>query len=310
MKIDKLRISHSSMQMARSCWRKLEFRKFYMSSAKDDSLAASVGNALHAGYQHWLQYRDKDAATWEFMCHYPYQFESGPNDYRSLEACYSTLIALMESHSLSQYELAYINLNGSEVACVEVPFQINIEGFSLSDIEHVPVEYIGFMDLILYDVLNDVYIVVDIKTTRMTTKDMTPVYQFDEQCIPYAIVLERLLGKPIKHLSVKYLSAYIDILEPQVKLYPFEKDENDIQDWMRGMLIDLQLAKTFYQMNWFPRSSKSCFAWNKPCTFFNMCQTRNEKTIEAFLDLEKKEDSRAIDFTPWVTLDLGFGSAM
>lgn len=280
-----------------------------MNSNRTESLAGNMGNALHAGYQSWLLHKDKELATFEYMLDYPYKYEKKISDPRSLEAGYSTLLALMESQVLAQYELAYIEIDGKPQPCIEVPFQINIADFSLSDDEDVPVSYIGFMDLILYDVFNDVYIVVDIKTTRMTTDDMTPIYRFDEQCIPYAIVLERLLGRELNTLTVKYLSAYIDILEPKVRPYEFLKNEEDIDDWMRGFVIDLQMIKTFYQLNWFPRNSNACFAWNKPCQFFNECQTRNETTVEGMLEFNKKPETDAGsrgEFKPWVTLDLAF----
>lgn len=307
MKIDSLRLSHSSRKMGQSCWRKLEFRKFHMNSNRTESLAGNVGNALHEGYQTWLLTGDKDKAVFEFMLRYPYKYEKSPSDFRSLEACYSTLLALMESQVLSGFELAYIEIDGVAQPCIEVPFQINIADFSLDDEVDTPVTYIGFMDLILYDRFNDVYIVVDIKTTRMTTDDMTPIYRFDEQCIPYAIVLERLLGRELKGLTVKYLSAYIDILEPKIRPYQFEKNEQDIHDWMRGFLVDLQMIKTFYQLNWFPRNSNACFAWNRTCQFYNECQTREDAAVDAMLEFGKKETTaRDMEFTPWVTLDLAF----
>ena len=308
MKIDSLRLSHSSRKMGQSCWRKLEFRKFHMNSNRQESLAGNVGNALHEGYQTWLLTKDKEQAAFDFMLKYPYKYEKSINDYRSLEACYSTLLALMESQVLAQYELAYIEIDGKPQPCIEVPFQINIADFSLSDDEDVPVTYIGFMDLILYDNFNDVYIVVDIKTTRLTTDDMTPIYRFDEQCIPYAIVLERLLGRELNGLTVKYLSAYIDILEPKIRPYEFQKSQEDIHDWMRGFVIDLQMIKTFYQLGWFPRNSGACWAWNKCCQFYNECQSRDEPVVDAMLEFSKKPESTGRDeeFKPWVTLDLAF----
>ena len=54
-------------------------------------------------------------------------------------------------------------------------------------------------------------------------KDKTAIYHFDEQCIPYAIVLERVLGHSIDNLTVKYLSVYIDIEKPQVQPYEVKK---------------------------------------------------------------------------------------
>jgi len=94
-----LRVSYSSLNTLEFCERKFEFSKLYPQRDRAfDSFAADVGKCLHAGYQDYLVHKNLDKALWEMSLQYPYQLEwQQKNDFRSLEACVATLIAMTES---------------------------------------------------------------------------------------------------------------------------------------------------------------------------------------------------------------------
>lgn len=308
--LQSLELSHSSRQMFASCARKLEFRKFYASSKRDETLASSVGTALHEGLQTWLDTGDKQAAIWAMMVNYPIKFvPPSPQMSRSLEACYATLIAMMSSQALNGYELVRVNVNGELRPAVEVPFVIHVTNFDFrgTDGQQIPIRYVGFIDLIMYNIITDEYVIIDIKTTGRKLDDFTPVYRFDDQCLPYALVLDRLIGRPVTELNYKILSCFIDLDEPKVKLLDFHKSADEIADWTRGLYLDLQLIKTYYESAWFPRRSTACTAFNRTCQFFDFCQTRDEKTINTLLDFQDgKTEERKLP-APWIEVDLSFG---
>lgn len=306
-RIKELRLSHSSRQLFRTCERKFEFRKMIESNMRDDSQAASAGKALHAAYQDYLVNKNKNSAVFTLMREYPTVFDNNPMNDRSLEACYGTLHALFVYADSNRYEIVEVEFEGKLRPCIEVPFQFNVLNYSISDEVNIPAVYIGYMDIILYDRLTDQYIVVDLKTHRRTTEDMTSIYQFDDQCIPYAIALERALGKPINQLSVQYLSAYIDIISPTIKPYTFEKTQADIQDWAQGFASDLMLMKQFYSLEWFPRKGRSCFDFQKTCGYFDYCQSRDLSIITSLM-ASNEEPAEVKEYKPWFTveLDLGF----
>ena len=304
MDIDKLRVSYSSMKTLDSCARKLEFKKFYPSMVRDESLDGEVGHALHDGYQHYLVHQNREAAILAMMLSYPIHLNSNPSNPKSLEACYPTLNAMIDTGAFLEYEIAEIKcLDGVVRQAIEVPFQIDIVGFSLSDTKNIPVIYVGFIDAILYDKLLDEYLVVDIKTTRWNLEDKTPVYHFDEQCIPYAMVLERILGHSLDNLTVKYMSVYIDIEKPKITPYEFKKTRADIEDWARGLLIGLQSIKMYYQMGWFKRNSNACTAFGKTCAYFGICNQRDDKQITRFLTMDQ-EPYVEKEIIPWIKLNL------
>lgn len=313
-----LRISHSSLELFRSCPRKFEFHKFYDHSRRGTGLAAEVGKALHAGYQTFLTTGSEDDAIAAYMFAYPIELCSDWKNYRSLEAGYATLQALIHSKNADVYEISQVQCTDGQLRpAIEVPFEIKLAGFSLDGqfaqdgTPCFPVSYIGFIDLFLYNKLDNEHSVVDIKSHRQSVKDMSPVYTFDEQCVPYSIVLEHAMGHAITGLDVEYLSAYVDLMEPRVNCFKFHKSKEDVADWLTGIVVDLQMIKNFYRLDWFKRHAKSCLAFNRPCKFFDICATRNAEKIQKIFTTETEEldaDTEQ-EFKPWISVELEVADA-
>lgn len=313
----RLYISHSSRGLLSACDRKFEFRKFYDLPGSDPSLASEMGHALHTGFQHYIVNRDQEAAIMAYMLRYPIQLCHNPMDTRSLEAGYATLMAMMEFVKFDHKEIAMVNcLDGIVRPAVEVPFEIELEGFSLSDEEDYPVSYTGYIDLMVYDTIEKEYETLDIKTTQnYKTVDYSPKYTYSEQCLPYGLVLEYMLGREINGFNTNYFVADIDILEPIMQYHPFHKSRADIEDWYRGLLVDLARIKMFYNMKWWPRSGggHSCMAYNKKCSFFDICELREEDIIKLAIEdsnKEKQQDEALVaksdikEWKPWVKFKL------
>lgn len=306
--LEYLRISHNSRKTLKSCARKFEFRKLYQHSKQDRSVPGDAGIALHAGYQEYLLNKDEDQAIMSMMLKYPIDLCNDPQDNRSLEACYATMIELMHSHAVQHYELVFIKcLDGETRPAIEVPFEIFLPGMFLDEEnQRIPISYIGYIDLFIWNTVESAFEAIDIKSHRRTLRDLSALFQFDEQVLPYALMLEWLTNQQINSLKVTYLSTYLDIVNPQVVPYSFMKSRKDIMDWANGLMVDIRNLQQFYKLGWFPRDgvrNESCVAWNKSCPFFrDVCGSRNEKAIQyAFL----QDGKPYVDnFEPWVTMEL------
>ncbi len=304
MQLKFLQVSHSSMATFRSCPRKLEFKKFYPQTTRDEDVDTGAGKCLHAGYQSYLINKNREKAIFDMMLAYPIHLNSNPTHPKSLEACYASLNAMIDTGAFTEYAIAKIKcLDGVTRSAIEVPFQIDLQGFWLDEAQTVKVIYVGFIDAILYDKILDEYLVIDIKTTRWHLKDKTAVYHFDEQCIPYAIILERILGHSLNNLKVKYMSVFLDIEKPKVTPYEFMKNQTDVEDWARGLLVDLQSIKMFYQMGWFKRNPNACVAFGRVCNYFQICNQRDAEQINRYLTLDQ-EEIQVEPFKPWIKLDM------
>lgn len=330
--LQELRLSHSTHSTYQRCHRKIEFSKFLGLRWKYDNLAGDVGKALHEGYQEWMISRDRQLAMGKMMLAYPIDLNSDPKNYRSLEACFATLNAMIDAEPLQQYEIAKIEcLDGEVRPAVEVPFRIDIANYSLDgQMKHVhrpggqafqydlvpsiPIYYVGYIDLILFDKQNQEYVVVDIKTHRNSLEDMSARYEFDEQCLPYGLVLEQMLGNINEGFRVRYLSVYIDIENPKVRMYGFPKSAHDVQDWAQGLMLTVQNISWEYQQNWFQRTGAGdgCLAFKRPCAYAKWCTSRDTNKIREMIMLTKENVTlleHEDPFEPWVRFNLQLGVA-
>ena len=310
-RINKLELSHSSRGSFRSCPRKLEFRKIYNNSRRSESYAGNVGSALHSGTQSWLQYHDEERAIWEMIKRFPIRFQKSWSEERSLAATYTTLMSMIHWERLHEFELAYLQKpDGTKVPAIEVPFILRISEYPFYENgDTIVVDYRGYMDLILFNKLENSYVVNDIKTTTKNT-DKVVEFRFNEQCLPYGLVLESALGNDLaKGFEVNYWSVYINHLEPKNTLIPFNKTEEDLRDWMQGYLFDLDCIRRYYHLGWFARNGNSCMAYNRPCVFFDFCETRNPKTIEIMLQQDNANQVQQDDLEePWLVIELEYAA--
>lgn len=312
-----LYLSHSSRGILHSCKRKFEFRKLFKHPARDFGLAAEMGKALHAGLQSFLITRKEDEAIKAYMLAYPIDMCQGTMDKYSLEAGYNTLMSAINSSPLIENELATINcLDGITRPAIEVPFEINFEGLTLAKSLPVPVSYCGYIDAIFWNREELEFTVLDVKTIGKIDQDLSPKFQWSDQCIPYAMILEYMLGHEIKSFTVKYLVCKVDVMETTTQIHTFQKTFVDVQDWYKGVLVDVQTIRTFVDMQWFPRDGNggACFAYNKKCPFYDdVCSLRDPEEIQEFIaqggedgkwempQLEQGDNKTLVrEFKPWV----------
>lgn len=306
--VDKLVLSHSTRSSFRRCARLLEFNKLFGdSNEREDSYAASCGSAMHAGFQDYLINKDEDQAIMKFMEVFPFNLEYGKpeNQNRSLEACYITLMGMINSTVLDEYELIHIKtqLPGNPVLpAIEVPFAIEIVNSPMP----IPVWFVGFIDVILYGKYKQNYLVNDIKTTRINIVDYSVRYEFDEQTVPYGLILEHILARKIAEFDVSYLSAYIDLMDSKSTMYPFTKSEEHINDWYRGLCDDIGRISGYYKKQWFPRATNgdTCFSYNKPCWFANECSNRDPAITAKLVGGNIRKGLFHDNKVPWVTVKL------
>jgi hypothetical protein len=156
--------------------------------------------------------------------------------------------------------------------------------------------------------VEDRYLVTDIKTTRKNIMDYSARGEFDEQTVPYGIVLEHLLGKEINEFKVSYLSAYIDLLEPKISMYPFTKGEEDIFDWHRGLCEDVDRMARYYTTKWWPRATNGeiCFSFNKACWFLEYCSNRDPEIADSMIGGKLQKSLFHDGQEPWVVAQIPY----
>lgn len=305
--VDMLVLSYSSLSTFRSCARKFEFRQLYGTPPKgDDNYAGDVGKAIHNGFGQWLVTGNERKAVVAFGRSFPYdeEFLKPGNGARSMEAAYSTLMQLIRSDKLRQYEVAQINTKMGLQYAVEVPFAIRIVGAPIP----IPVYYVGFIDCVLYDHIHDSYIATDLKTTRQHFQDPSALYEFDEQTVPYGIILEHALGKPIDEFETMYFHCFIDLLESTFNTYPYTKTREHVHDWYRGLCDDIARMGKYYEGAWWPRAIKgdTCMSYNKVCFHKDYCTYRDPAQITRMIGGEVRKNLFSTGEEPWIVAELQY----
>lgn len=294
--VDKLLISHSTMTSYESCPRKLEFSKLYGYNLYRPSLVGDGGNALHEAVGEYIKTKNKSLSILKLMLKYPIHLCTNPMWKWSLEACYSSLISTinwLDNHP----ELEIAEINGKPA--IETAFIISIN-HGIKNL--MPVKYRGYIDFVFYNRINNEYFVLDLKNTTWNLIDFTPVYKYSPQCLPYSLVLASALNKDFDNLHVEYLISKVDVLEAQTFVLEFNKTKQDIEEWSRDLLMNLLNISTYIDMQWWPRKASSCISFNRPCKFFELCQSRKMNTIKLMLSsLDQPEDR---EFIPDIVLDL------
>lgn len=296
---NQLRISYSSVKTFHACPRKFEFSKLYNLVREDNAgHAASVGHLLHNTLAVWLRTRDEQQAL-NYMCtHYPVDtFKAySASDPRSLEACYGTMLAMFDHPLFDRLELSKINVQGTPTPAIEVPFEIHLG----VQVGNLPLSFIGYIDFICWDRHLQKHIILDLKTTRRKFSHMQAKFRFDEQMLPYSLILETVLGMPFNLVDVTYLYTYIDLLEPLIEPLTYELTRTHVQEWAQDLYILYTELQLYHQHRWFPRRSEACAGYGV-CQFLPHCDERDMSFLVPYFEKGGYIASEVREFTPWFT---------
>ena len=297
---DELVLSHSSLTI--ECKRKLEFRKFYTHGARSDSYSGDAGKAIHEGWQAFLKTGSEDEAAKALILAYPVHYKEfwGHNDFRSLEACYGTMMTLIHSQHLMEYRIAEVDcLDGIRRPAYEVEFEIILEGVTVLG---KPVVYQGFIDAILFNALTGEYTVADLKTHRDYSQDLSGKFAYHAQCLPYGLVLDVIQNAQVVGFNVKYIAAFVDLLEPKIQVYPFPKSRQDVGDWFTGYCFEVRQIKQFAEAGWFPRKKDGCVAWKRTCMYLDQCASRDKESIQKYMCSSVQSPYVPKPRNPWLSI--------
>lgn len=297
--IPRLRLSYSSTRTLIACPRKFEFSKLFNLVREDDTgHAALIGHLLHETLAIFLRTRDESAALGYLCTRYPIDTfkQYSPNDARSLEACYGTALALFADPLFDRLELSQIEVPGRGIVeAVEVPFEIHLD----MRIGMLPLSFIGYIDFICWDSHLQRHVILDLKTTRRNVNHMRAKFKFDEQMLPYSLVLETVLGATFQHVDVTYLLTYIDLLSPHIEPLTYTKTAVDLREWAQSLYVLITELQLYYRHRWFPRRSDACATFSV-CQFSSYCESRDSAWLgNYFRKTGMIADER--EFEPWVS---------
>lgn len=289
MEPGKITLSFSRLETARSCLRKFQLKELKNRRAQFTTIDMAYGSAFGAGVQELFLSGDLDMAklqaslAWDFP-----EFEDpwGKKKDKSFGMCLWALelFAQSEFAVLSQeYELAYFgDRNG-------------IELFVYLDIGE-RYSYQVHVDLVLQHKDSGALCVAEIKTSGMAQQEAN--WGNADQTMGYYSLLWYLCQKYERPFDpvVFYITHHTGKqLDPESNFgfvtFPYMKDEKVILDFMRTLMVDIDLLDTCQEMNYFPKRGSACVSYNRPCEFYGTCDLETneyggEDTIYQHLSME------------------------
>lgn len=258
------RLSDSTLRILYSCEKKFQLLRLCKTDTekRETSPAAIRGSAFGVGVQTYLQTQDMNAAviaTW--FNYWPIKEE---RPYVSCSRTVNNLFVVKPylDKLLERYEVA--SFNGKPA--VELSFRLNKQNSKW--------HFVGYIDIVMYDRQEQMYVVFELKTTGYKLHDLEPVYKNQSQALAYSIIIDKVSGEAQSKYGVVYLVIRDKGRDPipDVLIFEFPKTLTDRLKWFISYGLDLQRIEQLEELDIFPMRGGSCVSFNRPCPLYGNCQ--------------------------------------
>lgn len=270
-------LSYSSLLTLHKCPRKFQLDRLQAEKTDDDTNKSSVtfafGHVVGEGIQLVFQNLTEEEIIWRMFLMWDVDLlDENPKQAKSFwEAIQAVqkFIAMRSSGFLDDWDLAYHDGK----PCCEMSFLIHLpDGF----------KYRGFVDAVLVNKLTGEIKVLEVKTTGQSTVN-SATYKNSAQAIGYSVVLDHLFPE-LSSYEVLYL-----VYKTKQREYdplPFTKSYLQRALWIRELLLDIEVLKTYEAAEIYPMRGESCFDFYRECEYLYTCTLSTDKLTDPLFDEE------------------------
>ncbi len=301
MKLDYYNLSEKGLSYSRqltlhSCGRKYELDSKKAIKGKIESVTFSYGHAVGQAIQSTMAGASFNRTVIDTVLAYSHDEDDlgCENEQKSKKNIWWAVIAAEEFYK-KYHAGVYSFLEGWQVAtfpdpktgeiidAVELTFVVKlIDGYS----------YEGHIDLVLYHPVKKRYMILELKTTGMTTINEAS-YKNSAQALGYGIVVDMIAAN--LNASASYDVLYMVYKSRTRETVPllFTKSPALRVDWLSALLTDMQIIE-LYEQNGYPRHGESCFNFFRPCEYLDVCNMSDESIDRIYgttTDLAAEDDS-------------------
>ena len=260
-------LSYSSLLTLHSCPRKFQLQKLRSAFRTEESLKSTItfsfGHVVGEGIALALSGTPKEQIYWRMFLgwHTPSIFDADEKANKSLWSAFLAIdrFLLLRDSILKDYELVYYN----GLPATELSFAIVLpDGFRLR----------GFVDAVLRHRLSGEILVLECKTTGLTTINPA-TYKNSAQAIGYSVVLDHLYPDLS---SYKVLYLVYSTKAGEYHPLPFIKTFLQRALWIRELLLDIEIIKMYAEAEIFPMRGESCYSFMRDCEYLNTCTLSTE----------------------------------
>jgi hypothetical protein len=287
-------LSHSATVLLEACPRLFELDRL---SQKEDLEGEDVhldfGKLVGAMIQDYLVTGRKEIAIWKAFLSYPRPllYSTSPSvnseeeeaELKAKKNFFFAMIALDKFEVLRNEELSsyYVpHFNGKPA--VELGFIINCPG---------GFQYRGKLDALIVHKDTGRYGVLEVKTTGSNYLNEA-MYRNSGQGIGYSAIVDTIassLGLEERSSFPIFYPVY-QTRKLEWKMLSFLKSRSSTANWIRHLLRSIQHISEYAEDNYFPMHGQSCFSYNKPCRFFEVCEMQTKHVVGPLEKVVVKKD--------------------
>lgn len=259
-----LNTSYSSLQTLHRCPRKFFLERLKPNRDRENNATLAFGHAVGEGIQSvlsgdgWNRTLIRMFLAWDVDIFDDLEDKDGKTFWFAVNAV-EKFIQIRDT-VLGEYEIArWTNpSSGEEEPAVELGFRITTpDGF----------KYRGFVDVVLRHKATGEFLVLELKTTKSRTPNEA-TYKNSGQALGYSIVLDSVAPGYSKY-HVLYL-VYSSVAREYTPM-PFTKNYLQRAEWIHSFMLDVEIIKLYHQNQLWPKNGDSCFAFFRPCEFYQSC---------------------------------------
>lgn len=259
-------LSYSTLLTAHSCPRRMLLEKVVAHEQSEevcDNPDFLFGHAVGAGIQSYLIHGDREVALLD--CFLAWNGSLDTEKEKSKKSIWYALQAVEKFITIRDAIFpGWIVPVLKGKPAVELAFKLDLENGYY---------YLGHIDVILFHPENNVYMVLELKTSSFTSIDEA-VYKNSSQALGYSIILDKLVGKEATTSYTVFYLVYKTGGQEFVEL-PFLKTRTQRASFIKETLMDCVVMEFYKEQNYYPMRGESCYSFFRQCEFFGVCQLKS-----------------------------------
>lgn len=293
------RLSHSAQILEETCPRLFQLDRLSVREQDAKDVHTDFGHLVGYMVQQYLISGDRDVAIFAAFMTYPRDLftddeEEVAKEERSKKNFFFAIHALdkfilFKEESLSGYNLVTFN----DAPAVELGYTINCDnGFM----------YRGKLDALLENKAG-AFACLEVKTTAARNIHAA-MFRNSSQGLGYSSLIDLIaakLGRQQRDSFPIFYPLYSTMKMEWIDFH-FTKTRTSHANWIRHLLRTIQHVSEYAEDDFFPMHGQSCFHYNRPCKFFELCEMRTENIVGKIEKVIVKKDEEE-EYTFHFSLD-------
>ena len=260
-----LRLSHSSLNLYRTCPRRFFLSRIGLSGLRPDSeetgITFSFGGIVGDGIQQLMIGRPLDRVILDAALAWPFGYDV--RDKSRKKSVWEAIEALERFHAdvLPLFQKEFGVLTYDARPAIELGFRIDLDSVYPGGY------YVGYLDAALETLKKAELVVMEGKTSSSTLPHEA-TYRNSFQALGYSVVLDALTPGKTNYLVIyPVYSTSSKVWE----IFRFRESLSRRADWLVQLAFEASTIQRYKEARFFPKNGQACYSYGSPCPFYGIC---------------------------------------